>query len=107
MHDLYCRLLQIRHRLIIPRLPGAQALGADVLGEGAVSATWRLGDGSQLHIDLNLSDRPVVHTPHADAVRLFEYPPQGADLPEQDTLAPYCARVSLAAAPPLPLGERP
>jgi maltooligosyltrehalose trehalohydrolase len=88
-------------------LPGAQALGAAVLGEGAVSATWRLGDGSQLRIDLNLSDRPVVHTPHADAARLFEYPPRGVDLSQQSTLAPYCARVSLAAATPLLSGERP
>ncbi|MNM67028.1 Malto-oligosyltrehalose trehalohydrolase [compost metagenome] len=109
MHDLYCRLLQIRHRHIIPRLPGAQALGTDVLGEGAVSASWRLGDGSQLRIDLNLSARPVVHTSQTDAMRLFEYPPQNPDLPATNTLAPYCALVSLAAAVPFAtsFGERP
>jgi maltooligosyltrehalose trehalohydrolase len=109
MHDLYCRLLQIRHRHIIPRLPGAQALGSDVLGEGAVSAAWRLGDGSQLRIDLNLSDRPVVHTSLSGAAQLFEYPPQSTDLLVQGTLAPYCALVSLAAAAPLATsyGERP
>ncbi|WP_223541461.1 malto-oligosyltrehalose trehalohydrolase [Pseudomonas sp. BF-RE-26] len=109
MHDLYRRLLQIRHRHIIPRLPGARALGTDVLGEAAVSATWRLGDGSQLRIDLNLSASPVVHTSQTGATRLFEYPPQGADLPAPNTLAPYCALVSLAAAAPFatPFGERP
>jgi maltooligosyltrehalose trehalohydrolase len=101
MHELYCRLLQIRHRVLIPRLPGTQALGADELGEGAVSAAWRLGDGSELRIDLNLSDKPVVHTPQTGAARLFEYPPQSADLLDQGILAPYCALVSLTAAAPL------
>jgi maltooligosyltrehalose trehalohydrolase len=109
MHDLYRQLLQIRHQQIIPRLPGAQALGAEVLATGAVTARWRLGDGSQLRIDLNLGDTPVVHTPQADAsLLLFEYPPQSAGLLDQGTLAPYCALVSLMAAAPLlpPDGER-
>jgi len=101
MHDLYRRLLQLRHRLLIPHLPGTQALGADELGEGAVSAAWRLGDGSELRIDLNLSDKPVVHTSQTGAARVFEYPPKSADLLEQGTLAPYCALVSLTAAAPL------
>jgi maltooligosyltrehalose trehalohydrolase len=101
MHNLYCRLLQIRHRLLIPHLPGTQALGAVELGEGALSAAWRLGDGSELRIDLNLSDKPVVHTPQTGAARLFEYPPQSADLLDQGILAPYCALVSLTAAAPL------
>jgi maltooligosyltrehalose trehalohydrolase len=109
MHDLYRDLLQIRHQQIVPRLPGAQALGTDVLAKGAVSARWRLGDGSQLRIDLNLGNTPVVHTPQSDAKVLFEYPPTSARLLDQGTLAPYCALVSLTAATPLlpPDGERP
>jgi maltooligosyltrehalose trehalohydrolase len=109
MHELYRQLLQIRHQQIIPRLPGAQALGAEMLATGAVTARWRLGDGSQLRIDLNLSDTAVVHSPQADAsLLLFEYPPQSAGLLDQGTLAPYCALVSLTAAAPLlpPDGER-
>jgi maltooligosyltrehalose trehalohydrolase len=108
MHDLYRDLLQIRHQQIVPRLPGAQALGTDVLAKGAVSARWRLGDGSQLRIDLNLGNTPVVHTPQSDAKVLFEYPPTSARLLDQGTLAPYCALVSLTAATPLlpPDGER-
>ena len=100
--------MQIRHRQIIPRLPGAQALGADVLGAGAITARWRLGDGSLLRIDLNLSETPVVHSQEATATLLFEYPPQSAGLLDQGTLAPYCALVSLTAAAPLltPDGER-
>jgi len=108
MHDLYRQLLQIRHQQIIPRLPGTQALGAEVLGEGAISATWRLGDGSQLRIDLNLSHSPVAHAPRPTAQWLFVQPPQASSLLDQGTLPPYCALVSLTAASPLlpPDGER-
>ncbi|BCX68457.1 malto-oligosyltrehalose trehalohydrolase [Pseudomonas izuensis] len=107
-HGLYRQLLQIRHRHIIARLPGAQALGAEVLADGAVSARWLLGDGSLLRIDLNLSHQPVVHTPQADAQVLFEHPPQAKGLLDQGTLAPYCALVTLKPAAPLPPpdGER-
>ncbi|MEZ1318303.1 malto-oligosyltrehalose trehalohydrolase [Pseudomonas fluorescens] len=106
--QLYRQLLRIRQQQIVPHLPGTQALGTDVLGPGAVSARWRLGNGSQLRIDLNLGDKPVVHSPQADAVVLFEHPPQSVDLLNQGTLAPYCALVSLTAAAPLlpPDGER-
>jgi maltooligosyltrehalose trehalohydrolase len=109
IYHLYRQLLQIRHRHIIAHLPGAQALGAQVLATGAVTARWRLGNGSQLRIDLNLSDAPVVHSPQADATLLFEHPPQSAGLLNQGMLAPYCALVSLTAAVPLlpPDGERP
>lgn len=108
IYGLYRQLLRIRHDHIMPHVPGARALGADVLAEGAVSACWRLGNGSELRIDLNLSDKPVVHSPQAGASLLFEHPPKSADLLDQGTLAPYCALVSLtAAAPLLPLdGER-
>jgi maltooligosyltrehalose trehalohydrolase len=106
MHDLYRQLLQIRHRHITPRLPGTQALDAKVLGDGAVSASWRLGDGSLLRIDLNLGEKPVFHAPQASAELLFEHPPRSATLLDQGTLAPHCALVSLsAAAPLLPLTE--
>jgi maltooligosyltrehalose trehalohydrolase len=106
--ELYRQLLQIRHRQIIPRLPGTQALTAQVLGEGAVSASWRLGDGSHLRIDLNLGATPVLHSLPTGTSLLFEHPPQSAERLDHGTLAPYCALVSLtAAAPMLPLdGER-
>ncbi len=108
IHDLYRQLLQLRREHIVPHLTDAEALGADVLGKGAVSARWRLANGSELRIDLNLSDTPVVHSPQAEALRVFEHPPQAFGLLDQGTLAPYCALVSLTAAAPLlpPDGER-
>ncbi|WP_223434543.1 MULTISPECIES: malto-oligosyltrehalose trehalohydrolase [unclassified Pseudomonas] len=109
IYTLYRQLLKIRHEQIIARLPGAHPLGAEVLAPGAVSARWQLGDGSLLRIDLNLSDKPVVHSPQAGTSLLFEHPPKSADLLNQGTLAPYCALVSLTTAAPLlpPDGERP
>lgn len=57
-HGLYQRLLTLRRLHLTPRLPGSRALGATVLGERALTARWRLGDGSQLRIDLNLASEP-------------------------------------------------
>ena len=49
--DLHRRLLALRRERIVPHLPGASSLGAEAVGEGAVLARWRLGDGSRLTID--------------------------------------------------------
>lgn len=92
---LYRTLLSLRHRHIVPHLPGSVALGAQVLGLGAVSARWRLGDGSVLQIDLNLSTAALDH--RASGHRLFQTPADpGTHLP------PYSARVTLS-----PVGEHP
>jgi maltooligosyltrehalose trehalohydrolase len=74
--ELYRSLLQIRHRELIPRLPGTRALGCQVLAEGALSASWRLGDGSLLRIDLNLGPHPVPVSADAAPLLCFEYPAQ-------------------------------
>ena len=55
---LYRTLIELRTRWIVPRLKGAQALGAEVLGEKAVAASWRLGDGSVLNLAIDLGDEP-------------------------------------------------
>ncbi|UZE26318.1 malto-oligosyltrehalose trehalohydrolase [Pseudomonas sp. B21-056] len=106
---LYRHLLKIRREEIVPRLPAIQALGADVLGHGAISARWRMEDGSVLRIDLNLSEQPVEHSAPAQARILFEHPQQAMGLLEQGALAPYSALVTLTQAATLPniTGERP
>lgn len=105
---LYRQLLKIRREEIVPHLPGAQALGTDVLGHGAISARWRLGDGSVLRIDFNLGDQPVEHNAPEEARILFEHPQQVMGLLQQGVLAPYSALVSLTQATTLPniTGER-
>ncbi|WP_447553813.1 malto-oligosyltrehalose trehalohydrolase [Vreelandella sp. EE22] len=57
--ERYRTLLALRHQHIVPRLEGAKALGAEPIGEKAVLARWRLGDGAQLVIALNLGQAPV------------------------------------------------
>ncbi|WP_416363392.1 malto-oligosyltrehalose trehalohydrolase [Pseudomonas sp. NFX183] len=91
--QFYRQLLSLRHQRIVPHLPGSVALGAQVLGQGAVSARWRLGNGSVLQIDLNLGAEPLDHPapPHL----LFETPAS-----EGAHLAPFSARVALS-----PVGE--
>jgi maltooligosyltrehalose trehalohydrolase len=51
---LYQRLIALRMTEIIPRLPGTVSLGAAAIGPKAVSACWRMGDGSRLTIVTNL-----------------------------------------------------
>ena len=56
---LYRDLLALRHTAIVPRLRGATANGAEVLGEGAVQAAWTLGDGAVLTLAINLGTEAV------------------------------------------------
>jgi malto-oligosyltrehalose trehalohydrolase len=51
---LHSRLLVLRQQFIVPRLPGARAIGGTVVGPAAVSARWRMGDGAVLSIAINL-----------------------------------------------------
>lgn len=54
------RLLAIRHAQIVPRLPGATATDAVVLGPAAVAAHWKMGDGARLVLAINLDDDAVA-----------------------------------------------
>ena len=51
---LYRRLIELRAMAIVPRLDGARALTAEVVGPKAVVARWRLGDGAILTLASNL-----------------------------------------------------
>jgi maltooligosyltrehalose trehalohydrolase len=55
---LYQRLLSLRRDVIVPRLVGARALGANAIGDLAVAARWRMGDGAILSIEVNLAAEP-------------------------------------------------
>jgi maltooligosyltrehalose trehalohydrolase len=57
---LYRQLIDLRTRLIVPRLKGATSLGAQVLGAKAVAASWRLGDGAVLSLAIDLGDEPAA-----------------------------------------------
>ena len=90
--EFYRTLLRLRSLEIIPRLPGTFSTDVVILGAGAVSASWEMGDGSKLRIDLNLSDTSVeIKTPWDRSRVLFN---QGVDslsymencLPKHSTL---------------------
>ncbi|WP_348739921.1 malto-oligosyltrehalose trehalohydrolase [Pseudomonas rhodesiae] len=92
----YRELLSLRHRHIVPHLPGSVALGAQVLGDATVSARWRLGNGSVLQIDLNLSATALEHSTPPHPIIFATPASDGTHLP------PYSARVTLS-----PAGEHP
>ncbi|MDQ0836994.1 malto-oligosyltrehalose trehalohydrolase [Sphingomonas faeni] len=68
--DLYRDLLKIRHDEIVPRLRGTKSIGAEAIGEGAVVARWKLGDGTVLALALNLGD-DAVDFPYIDASPIY------------------------------------
>src|SRR5260221_684377 len=62
---LYRSLLALRKSLIVPRLQGAKAIGAETVGAAAVVARWHMADGALLTIAANLGKDPVLIAPPA------------------------------------------
>ncbi|MGA4602628.1 DUF3459 domain-containing protein, partial [Ectopseudomonas hydrolytica] len=91
----YRGLLQVRRTRLQPGLQEARSLGAEVLGDAAVLARWRLGNGPTLSIALNLGTGAVhLPTPSAQAERLYTYRIEDADL-RQEQLPARSALVTL------------
>ncbi|WAI81569.1 MULTISPECIES: malto-oligosyltrehalose trehalohydrolase [Achromobacter] len=58
--DLYRALLDLRLRLIAPRMNGARNVFARAVGDHSVHARWRLGDGALLTAYINLGPMPAA-----------------------------------------------
>ncbi|MDB5683334.1 MAG: treZ [Sphingomonas bacterium] len=58
----YRDLIALRQARIVPTLPGASALGAEAIGDQAVRARWRLGNGAVLTLAINLGETAVPDT---------------------------------------------
>ena len=58
-----------------PRLPGTVSVAAEVIGQKAVRAAWKLGDGMKLTIITNLGSAPMSFDPPPGR-QLF--PPDGS-----------------------------
>ncbi|WP_252273359.1 malto-oligosyltrehalose trehalohydrolase [Pseudomonas subflava] len=69
--SFYRSLLRLRQRHVVPGLPGAHALGVEMLAPGALSASWRLGDRRVLRIDLNLSETALETGARSPAAELI------------------------------------
>ncbi len=52
-------LLGLRHRHIVPRLPGTVSLGAVPVGDAGVVARWQMGDGAELILAANFGAVPL------------------------------------------------
>lgn len=89
---LYRELLALRHARIVPRIPGCRSTGAQAIGQTAVRAAWRMGDGAQLSIATNLGAEPVPLDPCSGAL-LFQSEPGALEagragrLPPRTTIA--------------------
>ncbi|MGH7210921.1 MAG: DUF3459 domain-containing protein, partial [Acetobacteraceae bacterium] len=78
---------------------GCRSEGAEVLGEGAVLARWRLGDGAALAIAVNLGTREATVATIPARTLLFESAP-GADVAvASGRLPPQSAVVRLGPMP--------
>ncbi|MBJ9943609.1 malto-oligosyltrehalose trehalohydrolase [Burkholderia multivorans] len=79
----YRSALTVRAALVTPHLPGARALGVDVLADDetarALVARWRLGDGSTLTLALNLGPRATALPELPVGKIVFETPPRARD----------------------------
>ena len=60
---LYRTLLKLRRETIMPRLAGTHALDAKAVGFAAVTARWRMGDGSVLLLACNLGAETIAIDP--------------------------------------------
>jgi 1,4-alpha-glucan branching enzyme/maltooligosyltrehalose trehalohydrolase len=67
------KLLDLRHREIIPRLENIRgdSAGYRILGELALMAWWSLGDGARLSLYANLGDAAVAGIPEPAGRLLF------------------------------------
>jgi maltooligosyltrehalose trehalohydrolase len=84
---LYKELLTLRRDDIVPRLAGASGVGAEVLGDRAVSAAWRMADGAKLRLAINLG-RDVVRFPTSGGRQLFALKEPGSPASFSAELAP-------------------
>jgi len=74
----YRTLLSIRHRHILPRLPGCRSTGVEIFGTSALCARWRLGDVACLALWLNLGDQAVRCGPPSSAAAALHESSAGA-----------------------------
>ena len=75
-------LLSVRRREIVPRLARARFGDAAVEDNGVLTAHWRLGDGTLLHLLANLSDQVVNLQTEVAGTKIW-----GGDL--SDAISPW------------------
>ena len=61
--SLHRTLLELRRDVIAPRLVGARSIEAKAIGDAAVAARWRMGDGAILALAANLGEDTCSFSP--------------------------------------------
>jgi malto-oligosyltrehalose trehalohydrolase len=86
----YRKLLQIRHREIVPRLQGllGKQAGYRLFSSKALQAWWKLGDGSGLAVQINLHDYQINNDSQVAGRKIYGFPPEKFSTNPEETLAP-------------------
>lgn len=76
----YQHLLKLRRTVLMPSLPGAQSAGVTLLADGALAASWTLGNSKLLTLAFNFSDTRINAGLPLDMGVLFHHRAESADL---------------------------
>jgi malto-oligosyltrehalose trehalohydrolase len=88
--DHYRRLLVVRQRDIVPRIPDIRFSSCiELESNGAFAVDWTLADGSVLHLLANLSDHPVRVIGRAHGRMIFATHPNIRAALSRNELAPW------------------
>jgi hypothetical protein len=92
---LYRELLALRRERIVPQIPGCRSTGARAIGETAVRAAWRMGNGAILTIAINFGAEPVQTDPCPGGL-LFQSEQGASDSVQHGRLPPRTTVAFLA-----------
>jgi maltooligosyltrehalose trehalohydrolase len=84
----FTRMLQLRQQRLTPLLRGARAIDGEVIGETALRARWRLGDGSEWEMALNLGTTAATLAPASAGEIVHAEPQDAGDARRRGTLPP-------------------
>jgi malto-oligosyltrehalose trehalohydrolase len=87
--DLYRRLLAVRQRDIVPRIPEVRSSTCKLEANGAFAVDWSLADGSVLHLMANLTEQPVPVVGRAAGRMIFSTHPNFRAAMSRNELAPW------------------
>lgn len=96
--DFHRRLLHLRAEALVPRLAGLgdTEAAAAVFGDTGIRASWRLADGSRLHLTTNLGPTSVPAQPAKGQV-LFQTPEDASESLASGSLPPWATLWTLEA----------